>query len=460
MSEHKNIRKSWRVEAYPSNNRGVICNEDNKFSTSEYSIDENVNNKDMYGNYLEAVDTRGLERIVDSHVEDDRIIGEISLKKDSNKMFVTSNRSLEYNIDETYFNGTGRVAKNRAIINKFDCDEINFMKFKNMLFDDLVIGEKTSSIYNLDKENQYKQKFHNYHQFVGFLKEDSQVLVDVTLDTQKNIQAFVLYQEFNESVDKIIEFIKSILSSDMFKRPVTVDPEHTFNMISQNSNGLSLVEVETKDFGDANNFIEDNYNDSFKDFDQLVINSLKDNGNGLILLHGLPGSGKTNYIRYLISQNAKNDSDRDIIYIPPDMASIISAPEFIGFSIENKDSIIIIEDAENILKKRDGGNSQAVANLLNISDGLLGDCLNFTIICTFNCEESEIDEALLREGRLIGKYHFDKLSVEKSNNLIKKLEIDSLKTTNVPMTLAEIYCHAKHVYKHTKDKPKAKMGFT
>ena len=460
MSIRKNIRKSWcwGADNQPSLIHSGKYNEHYKFTTPNYFIEEYL--QDDNNVYLEDMNINGLGRVAETTEEDDRIIGEISLKKDLNKIFVTSNRSLEYNIYETYFNKTGMVAKNRTIINKFDCDEVDFMKFKNILFDDLVVEEKTSSIYNLDKENQFRQKFHNYHQFVGFLKADDQVLVDITLDTQKNIQVFVLYQKFNESVDKIIKFIKDQLLSDMFSKSATIDPEHTFNMISQSSNGLSLVEVETKDFGNVDNFIEDNYNDSFKDFDQLVIDALKHNNNGLILLHGLPGSGKTNYIRYLISQNAKNDSDRNIIYIPPDMASIISAPEFIGFSIENKNSIIIIEDAENILKKRDGGNSQAVANLLNISDGLLGDCLNFTIICTFNCEESEIDEALLREGRLIGKYHFDKLSVEKSNNLIKKLEIDSLKTTNVPMTLAEIYCHAKHVYKHIKDKPKAKMGFT
>lgn len=48
--------------------------------------------------------------------------------------------------------------------------------------------------------------------------------------------------------------------------------------------------------------IEDNYNDDFKEINQTIIKMLsKKNNKGLVLLHGKPGTGKTSYIRYLIS---------------------------------------------------------------------------------------------------------------------------------------------------------------
>jgi hypothetical protein len=74
--------------------------------------------------------------------------------------------------------------------------------------------------------------------------------------------------------------------------------------------------------------------------------------------------GKTHYIRYLIHEI----EDKTLIYVPPDMAKEISSPEFLPFLMQYQDSILIIEDAENIIKDRNESSvpSQAVANLLNL----------------------------------------------------------------------------------------------
>jgi len=55
--------------------------------------------------------------------------------------------------------------------------------------------------------------------------------------------------------------------------------------------------------------------------------------------------------------------------------------------------------------------------LLNISDGLLYDCLNIQIICSFNIDIIKVDSALLRKGRLIAKYEFKELEVAKAQAL-------------------------------------------
>ncbi|CAF0955566.1 unnamed protein product [Adineta steineri] len=157
---------------------------------------------------------------------------------------------------------------------------------------------------------------------------------------------------------------------------------------------------------------------------------------GIVLLHGIPGSGKTHYIRYLIQEV----QDKTLIYIPPDMAKEIASPAFLPFLMEYQDAILIIEDAENIIKDRNesAAPSQAVANLLNLSDGLLGDAMHQQIIATFNCDLTTIDPALLRKGRLIANYEFNKLDLESSKILSDKLGFGR-ECVNEPMTLAEIY---------------------
>lgn len=111
-------------------------------------------------------------------------------------------------------------------------------------------------------------------------------------------------------------------------------------------------------------------------------------------------------------------------------------PSFIELLIDNPNSVLIIEDAENIIMDRKTNNSSSVSNLLNISDGLLADFLNVQIICTFNSSLTLVDSALMRKGRLIAKYEFGKLSTEKAQRLSNHLGHNKIITA--PMTVAEI----------------------
>ena len=118
--------------------------------------------------------------------------------------------------------------------------------------------------------------------------------------------------------------------------------------------------------------IEDNYNDDFNEIHQIILKRLsKKNDKGLVLLHGKPGTGKTSYIRYLISSLKK-----EIIFLPPNMANAITNPALISILMANPNSVFVIEDAENIIIDREKNGHSPVSALLNISDGLLSDCLN------------------------------------------------------------------------------------
>lgn len=67
---------------------------------------------------------------------------------------------------------------------------------------------------------------------------------------------------------------------------------------------------------------------------------------------------------------------------------------------------------------------------------MLADFLNVQLVCTFNSSLTMIDSALMRKGRLIAKYEFNRLGIEKSQRLSDHLGFDTV--IKRPMTVAEI----------------------
>ena len=209
-----------------------------------------------------------------------------------------------------------------------------------------------------------------------------------------------------------------------------------FYMISRNTDNYFLAGFEIKEFSID---IETHYNDDFKSINEDIFNALETERNGLVLLHGKYGTGKTHYIRHLISK-----IDRKFIYVPVNMMDFLSSPEFLPFISRHKNSVLILEDCEKLLVHRDNGfnNSSGISNLLNLGDGLLSDALSINVICTFNSSTEKIDDALLRKGRILAKYEFGNLKSTKAQMLADKIG-KQIEITR-PMTVAEIYnCNDK-----------------
>jgi len=183
--------------------------------------------------------------------------------------------------------------------------------------------------------------------------------------------------------------------------------------------------------------LSENYNDDFIPVHNKIktwAEDFKARNNKLVLLHGVPGSGKTNYIKYIL--NSITSSKK--IYIPPYLVNSMADPAFFPIIKREKESIIIIEDAEKILINReDSADNSIISILLNLCDGIMADVLNFKIIATFNTDEDKIDAALKRKGRMFLKYKFDSLSEEKTKHLFNKLYGEA--PPKKKMTLAEIY---------------------
>lgn len=177
------------------------------------------------------------------------------------------------------------------------------------------------------------------------------------------------------------------------------------------------------------------YNDDFKSVCKNIEKFLdKDNRkSGIVILNGPPGTGKTTFIRHLITTVPGN-----YILINNAMGARISSSEFISFLMDHKDSIFILEDCESVVMDRQiTGFTNAVAAILNMADGLMSDIFNGKFICTFNTDISKVDPALLRKGRCFGKYEFKKLHEQKVEALLKERGFDVHDCGD--MTLADIY---------------------
>jgi SpoVK/Ycf46/Vps4 family AAA+-type ATPase len=175
-----------------------------------------------------------------------------------------------------------------------------------------------------------------------------------------------------------------------------------------------------------------NYGDELFEKQDKILENLNQNKSGLILFSGKPGTGKSTFIKYISSK-----IERKIIYLPASFADEITDPSFLTFISEYKNSVFLLEDAEKVLRSRESQDNPAISNILNITDGFLGDCLNIFVLATFNTSRDQIDPALLRKGRLFVEHEFKEISVDSCNKIFEK--IGSSRRTEVPLTIAEIY---------------------
>lgn len=305
--------------------------------------------------------------------------------------------------------------------------------------------ETIDALNNLIKEPvSGKREYHNYYSehSEGLFKFPTfKILVHITCNTankSKIVTSIGIYGDGSPANDAMFEQIKAWALTVC--PPPVKDKTDEINIISQDSQGgFRLISV--KMTSKINTFSYDHYNEDFEKVSERIIKDLTiQNDSGLVLLHGSVGSGKTSYLKHLL-RVIKN---KKIIYVPPDLISSLSSPHFISFLMDyGTNSILLVEDAENVLLRRDSGGNQSVSNILNISNGILGDVLKMQIICTFNCPLDHVDPALLRPGRLIAEYDFQNLSPDRTEKLMTSLYGNDVVYSNECMSLAEIFNHDK-----------------
>jgi hypothetical protein len=223
--------------------------------------------------------------------------------------------------------------------------------------------------------------------------------------------------------------------------------------------------------------IDGNYSsNTSKKLKELINSELPESGGKLILLHGVPGTGKTYAIRALI--NDWGDRCTTHYILDPerffDKASYMNAvllgdndapPRAVskhGKPLEEEENgawkLIILEDAGELLAKdaktRTG---QGFARLLNITNGLIGQGLRVLILITTNEPIEAVHEAVAREGRCLANIYFGPLSADEANNWLCK-KSSSIKVEG-DMTIADLYSIIMKRRKITNIPSRKKAGF-
>lgn len=311
--------------------------------------------------------------------------------------------------------------------------QVDLNKFKAKLaangFGDVVVY-RHNTIFN-KKEERYSIDWY-------LIFDEERIIMNINHDTVKSLHEIYFHPHQIISIESVpTENLERVFRIAQDCLVETEDDKRRYiNIVSSMPReGLRLNKYEIKrpKIQDLDLYYGWGFQEKHKRFVNQIHQKEK---SGLFIFHGLTGSGKTNYIRYLISQTRR---DTNFIFYPITLLRELADPQLITFISDYQHSVLIIEESEDTVQARDNFNSDraSIANLLNISDGLLSDVLNLKIISTFNTDIKNLDRALLREGRLLGIHKFDKISVESANRIAMINNID--KEFTEPVTLAQIF---------------------
>ncbi len=244
--------------------------------------------------------------------------------------------------------------------------------------------------------------------------------------------------EFGSSNDAQIYYSDNVKKTELKRvlgivescyMPRETEKREAFLLMQDGDNKLDFLPMHIQNTS-AN--LELLYNSDFIFLHETLIRRLNDEDRGLVIFYGKPGTGKTTYIRFL-SANTKKTK----LFVPASLVNKIGSPEFLSLLKDFKNSILILEDADSILKKRGSDEENVISNLLNLADGMLSDFFHVQVICTFSKEFNQFDPGMIRKGRLLASYYFKELTLDKVVALFNHLGYKS--KPEHEMTLADIF---------------------
>jgi len=221
------------------------------------------------------------------------------------------------------------------------------------------------------------------------------------------------------------------------------------NFISHIESKLVYTIIQTPQGYDIQNMgnafsplIRDNYHpEVIADVDHIIKSFQKDPPNGRIaILSGEPGTGKTHLIRGLLAE-----MDCVFLIVPADLVSELAKPAIVPLLLKikqdhDKPVVMIIEDGDICLVPRKNDNISITSALLNLSDGILGTLIDIKMIISTNAQIDNMDEAIMRPGRLCKYIHVGSLPYEQANRIYQRLnENQGILEYRKLYTLAEVY---------------------
>ena len=222
---------------------------------------------------------------------------------------------------------------------------------------------------------------------------------------------------------------------------VKAAPAPQFHLLNSTSEGVDSLSVPvTRSYLIEDHDLALHYGDDFPEWDRHLVGLLSQHDSGVSILRGPPGTGKTSYLRHLIH---KLQPTHRFFCLPITQHQALCHPGMTNFwarqaaAHPGQRHIVVLEDAEALLATRHEGNRDSLANLLNVSDGLVGDFLRVQLICTVNCPLDSLDPAVTRPGRLLAGREFRRLRRDEAQRLAtaKNLTLPD----QADYSLAELY---------------------
>ena len=285
--------------------------------------------------------------------------------------------------------------------------------------------------------------------FYGFKFTDDGVVIIELYPIGQNIEADIRSYSLSMALaqnecEKVISFLSDKYMSNTTS--VKIKIHYMYTTATKEITTLEIVE-HIKD-----SFIPSAYPYIEGGPERFIRNYLSGN-ESVLLLHGIPGSGKTRFIRYLLQiAQQKSSAMINAAYVKDqrtlesaDFHSILLRKISAG-QTGNTQFFLILEDIDYGLFPREDGNV-LLSSLLTTADGLI-QSIKPKIIFTTNLASTRIDEALQRTGRTFASPEFRALSYNEASLFIdeylqRKPELGSFIKNDLvadsEYTLAELF---------------------
>ena len=254
--------------------------------------------------------------------------------------------------------------------------------------------------------------------YIDVFENENLVLKLLTKEYPKKNQKNIFYKQTNEylemmvcgaadNVKMLFDTIKEGPKSASVKWCYTSGGRFTYKSMDIKPNKTF--------YDEAYPWIIDKYGSVNEFFNKYISAS----ANVLIML-GPPGTGKSSLLRELITTNNLE------VTITYDEFLMNSDEMYMDF-IQSDSGILVMEDADVLIKSREQTNNKIMSKLLNISDGLIQS--NKKIIFTANLDYADFnqtDHALVRPGRCFDVINFRELSYDEAHVVAKKFDISSI----------------------------------